>query len=278
MYDALMRASPSRPVSHADARAFVEVTVREVGDMIARTPVSSVRSKGVLDLVSGLDERAERLLIERLTERFPNEAILAEESAPHAQYAERLWVVDPLDGTLNRVAGFQHYAVSVALLVHGEPVVGCVYDPVHGELFSAERGGGAWLNGAALQARTTPVRCVALSSGALQQLAERSPATLAAVARDWGKFRNLGSQSLHLCYVAAGRLAAAASAEAKLWDDAAGALLVSETGGTYTRFDGRTPFPLRGDEGWLRGEAMPSIALGAAHTNDRLALLGGLTR
>src|SRR5580692_8402623 len=104
--------------------------------------------KGEFDLVTEADRTSEKLIIERLRQHFPTHSIVAEETGSHAgQSSEYVWYVDPLDGTTNFAHGFPMYNVTLALEKAGEMVCGVIFDPEHGEMFTCERGGGAWLNG-----------------------------------------------------------------------------------------------------------------------------------
>src|SRR5262245_24494299 len=113
-----------------------------------------VDKKGVRDLVTAADRAAEALVLARIRAAFPEDAILSEESHPGQKMAPRLWILDPLDGTTNFVHRLPHFAVSLAFYEEGAPVAGCVYNPLVSECYTAQHGGGAFLNG-------TRVRCSA---------------------------------------------------------------------------------------------------------------------
>lgn len=220
------------------------------------------RDKGAFDVVTAADTDVEDFLCAELNARFPDDRILAEESLTVAPSTldGRCWVLDPLDGTVNFLSGIPCFAISVALLQRGSPVLGVVYDPGRDEMFYAERGRGAFLDGRRLAPSKVDFnRSLGASSGCLKRWS-REPQVLASMMQRFGKLRILGSQALHLCYVAAGRLDAAMSVEARLWDDAAAALVVMETGFEYTDFEGRSRFPVTLDSPWLRGEAGDSLA------------------
>ena len=220
------------------------------------------RAKGRFDLVTTADTRSENFLLAELERRFPDDRILAEESSAHKPAAVdgRLWIIDPLDGTVNYASGIPVFAVSLALLEDGVPLVGAVYDPVHDELFLARRGHGVSLNGRPLTAPGDQPILLGGSSGLLAWCVDHRPAAFAELLESFGKLRIVGSQALHLCYVAAGRLAAALSREARLWDDAAGALMIEEMDFKNSDFDGRSRFPVVADSPWLRGDSGPSLA------------------
>jgi myo-inositol-1(or 4)-monophosphatase len=244
----------------------------------------------------------EALILERLRNRFPEHQVIAEESSGEGttDIDEFCWAVDPLDGTVNFAMGIPFFAVSLALLYHGHPVVGCVYDPVRRELFRAERGGGSFVNDQRLRIRPdAPVEApaqagsppdislpgtppgqagqaapVGVSSGFLEQQARGGlDFPWLPVFERYGKVRVLGSQALHLCYVAAGRLQAAINWESRLWDDAAGALVVQEAGARYTGFEGEPVFPLEAGSRVLAGEAIHSVAAVEGAHQEIVALL-----
>jgi myo-inositol-1(or 4)-monophosphatase len=144
---------------------------------------------------------------------------------------EGLWCVDPIDGTTNFVSGLPFFALSIALLRQGRPVLGVVYDPQADECFYAEAGRGAWLDGEALPLKTPPAelrRCIA---GVDFKRIPRSLAGRLAAEHPYNSQRNLGASTLDWCYLAAGRLHVYLHGGQKLWDYAAGALILEEAGG-----------------------------------------------
>jgi len=239
--------------------------VREAGERVLAAGAGRSRRKGRFDLVTDLDVELEDFLAAELDRRFPRRRILAEESEARkpASIDGDCWVVDPLDGTVNFAAGLPFFAVSVALLRDGVPVLGAVHDPLRGETFRAVRGGGAFLGGRRLAAPVAGprrARSIGASSGFLARFAKRRPADLTELLARHGKLRILGAQALHLCYAAAGRLRAALSVEARLWDDAAGALVALEAGLRYTDFEGRELFPVAAGSPRLAGRGQASLA------------------
>ncbi len=261
-----------------DEAAVAAELAREAGTLLLKESATfRQRAKGRFDLVTTADTRVEDFLASELGRRFPADRLLAEESGARkpASVAGRCWVIDPLDGTVNFAAGVPVFSISLALLADGAPLLGVVYDPVRDELFSARRGLGASLNGRPL---APPPEGGPLSLGASTGLVawcvHRRPAALRELVERFGKLRILGSQALHLCYVAAGRLAAALSVEARIWDDVAGALMVEETDFTYSDFDGRKRFPVVAGSPWLLGGAGRSLAAPAGLHDRLVALLG----
>ncbi|HET7035838.1 MAG TPA: inositol monophosphatase family protein [Thermomicrobiaceae bacterium] len=211
--------------------------------------VEHVRYKGTIDLVTEADEASERRITEIIRASFPDDQILAEESGASGRPAERRWLIDPLDGTTNYAHAYPFFAVSIALELRGELQLGIVLAPALGELFLAERGAGAFLNGERLATSQTDtlIRSM-LTTGfhyqrelILRNLPafERLLLTSQAIRRD-------GSAALDLCYVAAGRFDGYWEIGLQPWDTAAGALMVREAGGTLTDGAGE-PYRLGAD-------------------------------
>lgn len=195
------------------------------------------------DLVSDADKASEALILGAIRERFPDHAILSEESGASPGPSDYTWVVDPLDGTLNYVHGFPFYSVSIALARAGEPLLGVVYDPLRGELFAAERGQGARANGRRLGVSATTSLGQALLTTGFPYSRFSQPdnnlrefAHLSMRARE---IRRSGSAALELSYIAAGRSDGHWELELNPWDLAAGALLVREAGGLVSDWQGR---------------------------------------
>lgn len=204
-----------------------------------------ITSKGDIDLVTEADLAAERLIVERIKSHYPRHAILAEEAGVvetvGSQGAEYKWIVDPLDGTTNYAHGYPVFCVSIALEHRGEVVLGVVYDPVREELFSAERGEGATLNGRRVRvSETFDLNSALVCTGFPYDVRERGE-----FVRHFANFimhaqsvRRDGSAALDLAYVACGRFDAFWEEGLRPWDVAAGVLLVKEAGGRVTHYDG----------------------------------------
>jgi myo-inositol-1(or 4)-monophosphatase len=201
----------------------------------------SVRYKGEVDLVTEVDEQAERVIREILLEAFPAYGVLAEEGGALAGEVDARWIVDPLDGTTNYAHGLPIFAVSIALERAGEVVLGVVHDPMREETFIAERGGGATLNDEPVRVSDTdePIQAL-IATGFPYDRAEMPEALelfgrFAALTRG---MRRLGSTALDLCYVAAGRLDGYYERGIWAWDIAAGSLILEEAGGKVTDYRG----------------------------------------
>lgn len=232
--------------------------------------------KGDVDVVTEADRASERLITERLTAAFPGEGIYGEEGVRQRIDSEYRWYVDPLDGTTNFAHGFPVFCVSLGLEHRpaglaagedGELIAGVVYDPTRDDLFSAEKGQGAWLNGRRVGVSGTKQLAEALlATGFPSRKRHLSPnihfyqeLTL----RSHG-VRRAGSAALDLAYTACGRVDGFWEFHLNPWDTAAGALLVQEAGGKITRFDG-APFRLDSSEilatnGWLHEELLAQFA------------------
>jgi myo-inositol-1(or 4)-monophosphatase len=203
-----------------------------------------VEHKGEIDLVTALDRQAETLVVERIRAAFPDHAILAEEGSGGGTDVAHRWLVDPLDGTTNYAHAYPCFAVSIAYERAGQVVVGVVYDPLRDELFAAQAGRGASLNGQPLRVATTPRLLESLLITGFPYDRARFPAAL----RLWNALieraqalRRDGAAALDLCYVAAGRADGFWERPLQPWDMAAGALLVREAGGRVTSFRGGPP-------------------------------------
>jgi len=210
-----------------------------------------IDKKGDIDLVTEVDLAVERMARALLAERFPDHQVLAEEFAGsdgRAVPPGPCWVFDPLDGTTNYAHGLPVFCASLALELDGVATVGAVYDPSRQELFTAERGVGAWLNGTPLGVSSAAVLIDAmLCTGFPYHVHEAVEEAVSLFGRFLGQaraVRRLGSAAIDLCYVAAGRLDGFWERHLHPWDTAAGALILEEAGGRVTTFDGR-PFQSR---------------------------------
>lgn len=198
------------------------------------------------DLASEIDHEAEQLIRDVVRRAYPGHAFLGEETGHQQAGGDAdapLWIVDPLDGTANYLRGYPQYAVSVALVVGGEPVVGTIFDPCRNEFFAAIRGRGARLNGAALQCadRARPIDALAATVFP-KPTSPRMASYLGEfgrVLRSFGGVRRSGSMALELAYLAAGRIDAFWEHDMGAWDAAAGIVLLREAGAGIEARDGR---------------------------------------
>jgi myo-inositol-1(or 4)-monophosphatase len=226
-----------------------EAAVREAGLYLRANLGRLVEAsyKGAVDLVTPFDFGAQEILVGRLASAFPTHAFLAEEGLARAGASACRWVIDPLDGTTNYAHGFPIFSVSAALECAGRLTLGFVFDPMRDEMFRAEAGGGAFLNGVA-------VRVSGISEVGRSLLATGFPYDVRMSPVNnldhWGRFvlraqavRRCGSAALDLSYIACGRFDGFWELKLKPWDVAAGALMVLEAGGRVTDIAG-LPFTL----------------------------------
>jgi myo-inositol-1(or 4)-monophosphatase len=206
--------------------------------------------KGEFDLVTEADRASERLIVERLTKHFPSHAIVAEEGGGHESSSGYRWYVDPLDGTTNFAHGFPCFNVTLALEAEGELIAGVIFDPIHNELFTAERGAGAYLNERPIHVSKTAKLSDALVATGFPSRKRHMSVNihfyhqLAVLSHG---VRRCGSAAIDLAYVACGRLDAFWEFGLNPWDMAAGRLLIAEAGGKFSGMHGE-PHQLRGPD------------------------------
>ena len=225
---------------------FLEKAVdiaREAGALVANYHERHVpfELKGEFDLVTEADRASEKLIVERLRSHFPSHAIVAEEGGGHESSSEYRWFVDPLDGTTNFAHGFPMFCVSMGLERAGELIAGVVYDPIHQELFTAERGAGAFLNNHRIHVSAAARVTDSLASTGFPSRKRHHNINIHfyyQLAMASHGVRRTGSAALDLAFVASGRLDFFWEFGLKPWDMAAGALLVEEAGGRVSEMAG----------------------------------------
>jgi myo-inositol-1(or 4)-monophosphatase len=211
-----------------------------------------IDKKGTIDLVTEVDLQVEREFRQAIAERFPDHEVLGEEysDAGEARHARHCWLFDPVDGTTNYAHGLPIFCSSLALEIDGVVSVAAIYDPTRRELFTAERGGGAFLNGLPIHvSRAEALIDALLVTGFPYNVHQRVDDLVALFGAFIGRaraVRRLGSAALDLCYVAAGRFDGYYEENINPWDIAAGALIVTEAGGAVTGMAGETFDPRRG--------------------------------
>ncbi len=223
---------------------------REAGALIAGYHARGIgfELKGDYDLVTEADRASERLIVERLRNHFPTHAVVAEEGGGQEGSSEYRWYVDPLDGTTNFAHGFPMFNVTLAVERAGEMIAGVIYDPIHDEMFTAEKGGGAYLNNRRIHvSKVGRVEDALVATGFPSRKRHENVNVhfyyqLAMMSHG---VRRAGAAALDLAYVACGRLDAFWEFGLNPWDMAAGVLLVREAGGTASDMYGG-PFSLRG--------------------------------
>jgi myo-inositol-1(or 4)-monophosphatase len=223
-----------------------------------------VQLKGRADFVTTADLESEKTLKDRLLRAHPGRGMITEESAPTPGTDPDRYIVDPLDGTSNFVHGVPHFAVSLALEKGGRVSHGVVFDPVKGEMFTAERGRGAWLNGARIRVvddadLSRAVVATGIPHASARARHGRYLPMLEGVMREAAGVRRLGAAALDLAYVASGRFAVHFEFGLSPWDIAAGALLVEEAGGTVTDTAGGDTFLQSGNVLATNGRLHPRM-------------------
>lgn len=234
---------------------FAETLAKSAGSLIMKRmegPIAAEEKSSSFDVVTEVDKEVEQWIRESINNHFPEHHFLGEEEAyvsgqslqsvlSEAVKKPFLWIVDPIDGTSNFVQGIPGFTVSIALAVKGELTVGAVYDPCAGELFSAVKGGGAFLNGRPLHVSVKErLNESVVATGFPSDMPSRMAvySGLGNLLQQCRTIRSLGSAARHLAYVAAGRLDGFWENGLKCWDMAAGVLLVQEAGGHVTDCSG----------------------------------------
>lgn len=230
---------------------FAIETARDAGRVLLEKfgRIENVTKKGDINLVTEADLASEALIVERIKSHFPRHAILAEEAGNAVVTGEdggHKWIIDPLDGTTNYAHGYPCFCVTIALEHEGEVVLGVTYDPTRDELFTAEKGRGATLNGKPIRvSRTDELGNALLVTGFPYDIKHREK-----FARHLTEFlltsrgvRRDGSAAIDLAYVACGRFDGFWEEGLNPWDVAAGKLLIEEAGGTVSNYDG-SPFSI----------------------------------
>lgn len=224
--------------------ATAEQAARRAGELQLRRLSGSftVQHKGEIDLVTEVDRLSEELIVEVLRGAFPETDVIAEENDYGDRRHPLAWIVDPLDGTTNFAHRLPWFCVSIALEVAGEIGVAALYHPCMDEMFTAVRGGGAFLNGKRINVSATAnLKGCILASGFPYDRTwenENNLALYSSFTMETQGVRRFGAAALDLAYVAAGRLDGFWECKLKPWDVAAGRLLVEEAGGRVTNYAG----------------------------------------
>ena len=220
-------------------RKAAKTLIRDFGE-IENLQVSI---KGPGDVVTASDKKVEKILIDELQKARPNYSILSEEIGKINNDESFKWIIDPIDGTINFLHGIPHFAISIGLEHDGEIICGIIYDPIKDEMFVAEKGNGSYLNNQRIRvsSRSKLENCIIFTGGPTigvknrelflkeyNNVSSKVPTSI----------RKLGSASLDMAYVAAGRCDCFWQRDLKYWDIAAGIILVRESGGFVTDFKG----------------------------------------
>ncbi len=209
--------------------------------------IGKIQYKGEIDPITEVDLLCEQEVIGCIRKTFPDHAFLAEESGTTEGDSDHLWIIDPLDGTVNYAHGYPAYCVSIGYQYKGEMVAGAVYNPCLDELFVAEKGQGVTLNGKTISVSPiTDLKQSLLATGFPYDINESPDNNLdhfQNFIKSCQAIRRPGSAALDLCYTAMGRFEGFWEMKLHPWDYAAGWLMIEEAGGTVTRFDG-SPFQI----------------------------------
>ncbi len=219
----------------------------QAGELLRRgfgTLLKVTAKPGCHNLVTQHDHASEASIFSTLMKKFPSHGFFGEEQG-RSKEGDVMWIVDPLDGTLNFFHGIPVFCVSIAAIAQGEVMAGCIYQPITEELFWAKKGGGAFLNGTPIKvSATSNLEDAFLSTGFPYNVNENPLQCIETFSKMTSKgipIRRLGSAALDLSYVASGRFDAYWEVSLQPWDFAAGKLLVEEAGGKVSQYD---PLPL----------------------------------
>ena len=223
----------------------VQAVIKAGAMQLAGIDHLDIEKKGAIDLVTQVDRDVERMFRALIAERFPDHAVLAEEfeaGGDRQNEAEYCWVFDPVDGTTNYAHGLPIFCCACSLERNGQPIVAAIYDPNRRELFTAEKGAGAWLNGAPMRVSSAATLIDALLCTGFPYSVQTEGGYLLGLFGDFlGRaraVRRLGSAAIDLAYVAAGRFDGFWEVKLNPWAVSAGALLIEEAGGQVSNLAG----------------------------------------
>lgn len=256
----LGKAAPQLGIILEKNETFSRLTLSAIdaalkaGDLLTKgfgTQFKISSKEGRHNLVTEYDTKAEDLIIDHLKKAFPNSRFLAEESGSSGKKEDLVWIIDPLDGTVNFAHCIPVFSVSIALEKQGEIVCGVIYQPLHKELFIAEKGKGAFLNGQPIHVSPThKLENSILATGFPYNLSDNPFHCIdhfIDIVKLGIPIRRLGSAAIDLAYTAAGRYDGFFEVGLKPWDCAAGILLIEEAGGKVTHWD-RKPFSIHSNK------------------------------
>lgn len=226
------------------AAAIASEAAALIVDGLTRARTSVATKTTGTDMVTEMDQASEALILRLLSEARPDDAILGEEGTDRAGSSGVRWIVDPIDGTTNYLYGHAGFAVSIAAEVDGRIAAGVVHDPLHGEVFTARLGYGAFRNGQPIAASTETELAHALVATGFSYEPERRIRQVGVLSQVIGSVRDIrrmGAASVDLCSVACGRVDAYYERGLQPWDHAAGALIATEAGAIVGNLSGGAP-------------------------------------
>ena len=214
--------SPNLNIMIKASEKASKVLIRDFGE-VEKLQVSN---KGPSDFVTNADLKTEKIIIEELKKAKPNYSILSEENGLEKNKDKKMWIIDPIDGTINFLHGIPHFAISIALKDENEIIAGLIYDPIKNEMFYAEKNKGAFFNNQRIRVskKSNISECLFVTGGEIEFDYEFS-------------FRKSGSAALDLAYVAAGRYDGYFQKKLNIWDIAAGIIILKEAGGLINQID-----------------------------------------
>ena len=252
---------------HLKLEAAMEAA-RKAGAMLLERHGFHVENKAAKDFVTDMDRASEKMIVDALRDRFPEDGFLGEEYGVSGQ-KDGMWVIDPIDGTTNFIKNIPLYTISIAYIYRGGIEAGVVYAPALGEMFTAEKGGGAFLNGRPIHVSdvSDPMQAVASMSFIHREpeVARKVLPQLCELVLQVNDFRRMGSAAFDLCCVACGRVEAFFEPRLHIYDIAAGVLMVREAGGVVTGWK-------NGADCLVSGDVMASNGLLHDFFRDRLLL------
>ncbi len=217
---------------------------REAGQVLLDNlgKVKEIEFKAKNSLVTEVDKLSEELIINKIKSNYPSHDVFAEESGRHSESSDHVWLIDPIDGTTNYAHAYPFFSISIALEVNGVVELGLVYDPVKDEMFTAQRGKGAYLNDEPIHvSKSHAIEHCHVCTGFMHEVEWMVEANI----RHFGNFirraravRRDGSAALDVCYVACGRFDGFWELGLNPWDTAAAVLILKEAGGSVTTFSG----------------------------------------
>jgi myo-inositol-1(or 4)-monophosphatase len=241
------------------------VVAARLAGQLAMEEINYVKAtlKNSTELVTAADIHCQKIIIDRIKESFPDHGFIAEEGAagamfkqPPRGYEQFWWVIDPIDGTNNFAHGLLLFAVSIAVMYEGEPIVGVIFDPATESMFTAVKDGESQLNTRRIKAGEDDISLH--SSVGLDSHYDNGVPGWTCEIMQRTRFRNLGTTAMHLAYVAKGSLVGTIVNTPKLWDIAAGALIAERAGAAVTDLQGNALFPLDLDS--YAGGILPILA------------------
>jgi myo-inositol-1(or 4)-monophosphatase len=207
--------------------------------------LENINEKDLNDFVTYVDHHSEKLIVDIILKNFPSHQILAEEGTQKISQNDYRWIIDPLDGTKNFIQNLPIFSISIAMTKGGVPVVGVVYDPIHDELFWAEKGRGAFCHDEKIKVSPKKYSQALIATGFPHRSKRYLPKYLLAFEEIFIKcsgMRRYGSAALDLCYTAMGKFEGFWELGLSIWDMAAGTLLIKEAGGLVSDFWGGKDF------------------------------------